>query len=234
MLRVVSLVLLCIASLAQAEETVSARYNIKLLGAKFAELSLVGSTTAQRYTVASEFATTGLVGALTEIRFLTKASGRRTGEMFRPRVYSTEEIKGAKREVGGVVWDGKVPRPTGENEGVAETRGVSLAEQADAVDPLTAGFMVLRDQPRDGLCKINVAVFDGKRRTRLALSQPRSSGDTVVCSGRFSREAGYSAEALAKARGWNLTVTYEPVGELMRAIEIRTETLYGDGVITRR
>lgn len=234
LLRVVSLVLFCLALPAQAQESASARYDISLLGAKFAELSLVGSATAQRYTVASEFKTTGLVGALTDIRFLTKASGRRSGKRFRPNLYQEEEIKGRKRETAGIVWERGIPRPTGENEGVAETRGLSLDAQGDAIDPLTAGFMVLRDQPRAGLCKINVAVFDGKRRTRLELGQPRAAGEAVVCTGRFSREAGYSAKDLAKARSWKMTVTYEPAGDLMRAVEIRTETLYGAGVITRR
>jgi len=83
-----------------------------------------------------------------------------------------------------LTYSGGVARSRDPKDNTGQTR-VSDAEKAGVVDPLTALFMAMRDQPTAGLCKIDQKIFDGKRLTRFDLKTKTVKGDQVICSGLY-------------------------------------------------
>ncbi len=225
--------LLVLPSLASAQET-AGRYAVRALGVKVGELVMTGAASETKYTVSSQFTTTGMVGAVAGVKFLLRATGARKGQDFHPRSYTEEMDTGERQSEASLSYSGGVARGGGEKAQSNRKYKVSDGQQRGAVDPLTGMFMVMRDQPADTLCNIRQKVFDGERLTELELGAPMAKGGQVVCEGQFRRLAGYSAEDLQNNGRFNLSVTYEPVGDLMRATRMRAETIYGPASIVRR
>ena len=235
-LKHVVFVMLALAALAvpaQAEEQMSGRYAVRALGLKVGELALAGSVSDRRYTVSAQFVTTGLVGAVKGVRFLLSASGRRRGARFRPERYAEDMDTGRRESRVSLRYSGGVARASGSEVGDRGPFAVTPAQQRGAVDPLTGMFMVLRDQPANALCRVRQKVFDGERLTEIVLTERRAEGDRITCTGVFRRVAGYSPEDLEKGR-FGLQVTYEPAGDLMRAVKMRADTVYGPADLVRR
>lgn len=86
---------------------------------------------------------------------------------------------------------------------------LNAADQAGAVDPLTALYRMARPQPRAGLCGWSMQTFDGRRRVRVSLDAAQQSGDAVVCDGAYLRLAGYSPADLAERLSYPFTVRYQ-------------------------
>lgn len=205
------------------EQPLTARYAVRLLGVKVGEIAVNGALDARRYTASAQLRTTGLAGALKRVHFLLSASGSHDGRRLVPERYSEEMDTGRRQSQASLQF----------SDGVARASGGAMPE-AGAVDPLTVLLMVLRDQPRDGLCQLRQRVFDGARLSELVLMQRRAEGGSVVCEGRFRRLAGYSAEEMAERQQFPLRVTYAPEGGAMRAVRARVETIYGPVGLVRR
>ncbi len=218
---------------AAAQDT-SGRYAVRAFGVKVGELDMSGSVGGGRYTVDTEFTTTGLVGTVAGVKFLMSADGAVSSGQFRPRSYKEDMDTGERTSRASLSYSGGVARGTGQMAGNDGPYRVSDAEQRGAVDPLTAMFMVLRDQPREGICNFRQKIFDGERLTEVAFGQPKASGSTIKCSGIFKRIGGYSPEDLEKRSSFPLSVTYVAAGDLMRATRMQADTIYGSAVIARR
>ncbi len=208
------------------EQPLTARFAVRLLGVKVGEIAFNGALDARRYTASAQLRTTGLAGALKQVHFLLSASGLRDGPRFAPERYSEEMDTGRRQSQASLRFAGGVARVSGGAVPAAQHRG--------AVDPLTVLLLVLRDQPRDGLCQLRQRVFDGERLSELVLLERRAEGDDVVCEGRFRRLAGYSPEEMAERQQFPLRVTYAPEVGAMRAVRARVETIYGSVDLIRR
>ena len=135
---------LALASPAGAEIHTRAAYAVKLYGATIAEIGVDGSTTATRYSVTGELTTRGIVGALLDVLYIGKATGRRSGATWLPDRYTETVIEEGERRAGALIFRNRVPVPQGYKEEERGPDALPIADQRDTVDYLTGIFMVLR------------------------------------------------------------------------------------------
>lgn len=221
---------------AAAQVRTDAEFVVKLYGATLARIRLNGETTATGYDVTGTLSTSGLARALSNTSYDGASTGRRSGNGFAPARYDELVVEGDKRKDGALVYASGVPRPVGYK---AETRGegaLEVSTQGDTVDPLTAIFMVLRDQPADEVCPpLRQYVFDGERRSVIELKRTSESEDEIVCSGQFKRVKGYPRDEYSdKRKVFPLEVTYQRAGDVMQVQNMSLQTDYGQGWLVRR
>ncbi|MGI9370457.1 MAG: DUF3108 domain-containing protein [Ruegeria sp.] len=209
-------------------------YDLRALGVKVGEMTVGANVTASQYAVTARLATTGLAGTIRQVRFVIEARGRRNGARFQPASYVEDMDSGRKQSRARLTYSGGVARADGSQIGKKRKNAVTDAEQRGAVDPLTGIFMVLRDHKPDELCKLRQKIFDGERLTEIALTRRVDTGGSVQCSGAFTRVAGYGPDDLRKGSRFPVTVTYEPVGAVMRAVLVEAKTIYGAATVVRR
>ncbi|MEX0348201.1 MAG: DUF3108 domain-containing protein [Paracoccaceae bacterium] len=227
------ILLLCQPGFGWAQHT-EGQYDVRALGAKVGDLALSGTITDGRYAVASRFETSGLVNALSGVQFQLKANGRVNDGTFQPRNYVEEMNTGRRQSNERLTYTGGVARSDDADPGPKSEHAVTDAEQKGALDPLTALFVVMRDQPAKGLCDLTQRVFDGKRLTEIEMLRRTEAGPLITCHGVFRRVAGYSPEDLKRKRDFEFTTTYAPAGDLMRLVEVRADTLFGPATVIRR
>ncbi|MGV6846911.1 MAG: DUF3108 domain-containing protein [Marinibacterium sp.] len=220
---------------AAAEIRTRAEFRMKILGTPVADMRMDGTTTATRYSVTGTLTTTGLVSALIDVRYSGTASGRRTGTSFRPGSYTETVTEGRETRSGALMFRGGVPHPRGFK---AEERGADalpIRDQHDTVDPLTAIFMVLRDQSADEVCRLDQHVFDGERRTRITFTKARDVPGGLTCTGTYRRIAGYPHDRTSKRRKVvPMVVQYRLADGLYRATEVRMISDFGAAVLRRK
>ncbi len=231
--HVVLMILLCLPPAAWAEAEHS-RFALRALGVKVGELTLSADIDATRYAVSSRLQTTGLAAAIKRVRFVIAAQGRRKGGRFIPHSYVEDEVTGQRQTRVRLTYAGGVARASGSEISDRGAHAVTDAQQRGAVDPLTAIFLVLRDQPSEGLCTLNQNIFDGERLTRITLTRRSDGKGTVRCSGYFTRVAGYRPGDLRQGSRFAVTVTYAPAGPVMRAMRVDADTVFGAATVLRK
>jgi hypothetical protein len=113
--------------------------------------------------------------------------------------------------------------------------GLDPATQGGTVDPLTAMYAFLRDRPAAAACNQRLVLFDGERRSQLALGPPRPADGGISCDGEYRRLEGFSAEDMAERTRFPFSLRLEPAaGDLLRVTEVRMQTLFGPAVMARR
>ena len=232
MRKCLGIVLLMLAAPVAAQEKTAILYDVHLIGAKIGEITIAGNQRNGRYAARSQFRTTGIVKALKNMRGDIAVKGHVTGQNHTPGQYS-ETINDGKRFTDVKVrFDGQAPKLISgnpdSNAAPAETRALQ-----DALDPLTALYLILRDQPRKGLCKFRRDVYDGHRHARLSIGSPRATQDRVTCAGEYRRLSGYTASE-KKERRIPFTVLYEAKFGNMMATRVDIQTKYGKAVLLRR
>jgi hypothetical protein len=209
-------------------------YDIQLLGISLGQLYLAGEEARGSYAVEARFRSSGLMAAVSGFSAAMSVEGRVQGNAFAPLAYREDVETAQRRTWAELRYAGGVPRLTGEKQGTETAPPVDPATQAGTLDPLTPTWIVMRDQPRDGLCRMDEVLFDGARRTRITLKPVGQEGDRVRCSGRFERLAGYAPEDLAQQSTVPMVLIYEPWGEMMRLQSLRFGTPLGQVQVTRR
>ncbi len=217
------------------ERPLSARFDVTALGFKVGELVIEGRLGETDYAVTARFGTTGLVRLFRDMGFVMRAQGRRAGDRLLPEEYSETVNTGSRRSDARLVYDLGVPRLAGGKVEDGEVQPLDPATQGGTIDPLTALFMVLRDQPSQGLCDADLHIFDGGRRTRVILTGRIEQPDGVTCMGQFRREDGYPPRDMKTRRVVPLTIRYAKADNgLMRATGARLRSSYGPIGLTRR
>ena len=78
---------------------------------------------------------------------------------------------------------------------------------------MTAIFEILRDIEHGKLCDQDVTLFDGARRVRISLSNPKETGTRATCDGVYSREGGFSKNELKQGKTFPFTITYQKTNQ---------------------
>jgi hypothetical protein len=100
---------------------------------------------------------------------------------------------------------------------------------------LTALYAILRDVDAGQECKVSLKMYDGRYVSSIAISNPNKQGESVTCSGKYRRIAGFKAEEMAERTTFPFTLTYQPVGDgRMRVTEVAMESIYGKAAMKRR
>ena len=236
--RALALGLLCAALAAPltAQTRTDATFVAKLYGATLATITMAGQTSGSAYSVRAELSTRGIVSALSNTSYRGDASGRISSGRFRPARYDETVVEGSDRKVGALVWRAGLPQPEGYMAEERQDDALPISGQGDTVDPLTAIFMVLRDQSPEEVCPpLRQFVFDGERRSVVELTRTSETADTITCAGQFRRVAGYPKDEYDKRRKvFPLELTYTRSGDVMQAQVMKLRTDYGPATLERR
>ncbi|GGA13587.1 DUF3108 domain-containing protein [Neptunicoccus cionae] len=112
---------------------------------------------------------------------------------------------------------------------------IDPAAQNDAVDPLTAAHMLLRDQRGADLCDRTLDLFDGRRLSRLEVDAPIHNGAKAICEGRYTRVAGFSPEDMQEQVNFPITLVYiKGDADLYTLSFFKTDTTFGPAEAARR
>lgn len=221
---------------AQAQE--QAVFDVTLLGVRAAVLSFAGTATARDYAASGKLVSTGIARMVAEVSFDAKVRGVVRGGRFQPRSYYERAVTRDRASEGTVRYVGRTPQDKvyipARN---VDAHGVQARTQTGTVDPMTVIFAALRDQPRDGVCDLAYAVYDGARRSQVTLSRPsaENSAGQLSCQGLYRRVAGFSPEAMAERQSFPFELTYQKQADgLYRVIRITTQTVFGRATLRRR
>jgi hypothetical protein len=208
------------------------RFDVRVLGLHAGVIDIAARQTDSAYAARTRFRTAGLVGVLKRIRADVSVQGRVVRGRLKPRAYS-EAI-----DDGRTVTDVEVRFAPGRPRLVSGDTGSSAppadtARLADAIDPLTLLYRVLREQPRDAVCRFSADIFDGHRHAEISLEERQDRGAAITCNGHYRRVSGYGDDD-SETRNVSITLEYVPNGDGMRAERVEFDTRLGPAVMERR
>lgn len=225
------LALLALPAAAQVETR--STWDLTLRGLRAATLTFSSQETQAAYGARAGLQSAGLLRMVKSLGFEASTDGRVQAGRFLPSRYTERVDTGSRKSAAELGWKDGVPEVRRSEP--ARDRDVKPETQAGRIDPLTAIFAGLRDQPKATLCTTDAKLFDGRRESRVRLSDPVTENGRVTCTGLYQRVAGFSEREMKEKRDFPFRITYAPgPGGLMQAREVRLETLYGPAVLTRR
>lgn len=231
----------CIAALlmpaiAQAEQRDNIAFKFSLSGITAGELKINGAQSGNSYAANGVLATTGLLGALSGMRYDASVQGTYRNGKYTPTQFDETQNRRKRVVKSQMVFRNGVPvSVTRDPPRAPLAADVDPAKQGGTIDPLTALYAVLRDVPRGEACKLSEFMFDGSKRTQVVLGSPQAKGSDIVCSGEYRRIAGFDADEMAKQPVFRFTLTYTPLSnDQMRVTDIVTDTVLGKGRLTRQ
>lgn len=231
-MRLIAL-LLCLLPAAAMAESTSATFDVIVRGLRVATISISGEERGGQYAVAGQLQSRGVVGAVRRVRYDGQVRGRIAGTRLSPKTYAETFQSGQRKTAKSMTYRGGVP--TLSTDGTRDKRDLAPGTQGGTVDPLSAMWGVLRDVPGDQACRFSAAMFDGARRSRVALGTPQRSGDTIQCAGEYRRVAGYSDKAMAERSHFPFRMTYRAgPGGIWRVERVEMQSILGPGTMVRR
>jgi hypothetical protein len=225
---------LCLPAAALAE---TFAFDVTLAGVRVASVAVDGAETAKAYRAQAQVMTRGLVGAVRPVRWDATAEGTRKGSRLAPLSFREEIDTGRRQTSARLTWKGGMPTVVAyDSSEEIEVVAANPADQKGTVDPLTALYAGMRPVAPDAACRLAYDVFDGQRRTSVALGAPLPvEGGGVECSGQYRRIAGFPARDLAERSRFSFRITYLPRADgLLHIDRIETDTLFGRAVLRRR
>ncbi len=224
-----ALVLGLLAGEAGAEHLV---FGVTLAGLPAGEIVLSGSREGGRYEAGSRIRATGLLGALSRLRYDGATVGRIAGDGSLEPVRHLAEARSlsSERRTEILFESGDPARVTMEPP---RSRQLDPADQDGTIDPVSAVFVLLLDPPADSLCNRRVEIFDGARRARLELGQAEPREGALVCNGRYVRLSGEEHAVEQSDYGFQLFFYGDGAGGVTLG-RIEAPTRYGLAVATRR
>lgn len=219
-----------LSTAAIAEDSTNAVFKVSLRGLTAGTLTVTGTEGGGRYSTNGILKPAGLIGMVSSVTYRAKSSGRLHEGVFSPSRYDEQADTGKRKSRTVMTYSGGVPKVVS-----GETGDLNPAGQKGTVDPQTAIFAALRDVDEAQMCKLNVQMFDGKRRSQVRLRAPKPEGKFIRCDGEYRRLAGFSAEDMAEKTRFPFNLYYAPVGDGRYRVErVVTQTLFGNATMTRR
>ena len=212
-------------------EPTNAVYDVLFKGIRVGILEISGQSSTSRYQAHGKFRTTGVIAALKSVRFDLRSRGRVIGNRLAPLHYAEDVETGRRSSSVVMTYKKGIPIQTGGSIGEERvTVPLDPARQADTVDPMTALFILLKDQPDLQFCDGTQPIFDGARRTRMRLK----SAGANTCTGQFERLAGYTPKQLQDRPRVDFEIAYQDAGTVLQAREVVVRTKRGTVKIIRR
>lgn len=208
-----------------------ALFDVVFKGIKVGVLELSGQSSVTRYKAKASLRTTGLIAALKSVRFDLSSRGRILGDRLAPLHYAEDVETGRRSSSVEITYKNGIPVQTGGSIGEERvTVPLDPVRQTDTVDPMTALFILLRDQQNLQFCNRSQPIFDGARRTRMRLKR----ADPKTCKGQFERLAGYTPKQLRERPRVDFEVIYRDSGQILQASEVTVRSKRGTVKIIRR
>lgn len=212
------------------------RFDILLGAFKIGNLAFASEQRGTRHVVSAKIQSTGTLGQIRPFRYAGRSDFVHTPNQIIPRTYQETADTGQRQSEVRITYTNGVPKverywPTpGPDDPILPS-----ASQRGTVDPLTAVFLGLRDQPEAELCTLSVTIFDGKRRSQLDLNRRQTEGTDITCHGRYQRLQGFTEKAMKQKSVFDIAISYGLDSEgLYQAKQMKLETLYGPARLIRR
>lgn len=219
-----------------AAAATAAEYDLQIRGLTVGRLALEAAETDGRYRAIGRIDSTGLARLFRRFSYRGDVSGRVSGGRFRPERYVEVADTGRRSSEAELVYRDGVPRVLRYTSPIpAAADAPDPATQAGTVDPLTAIHAMLRDVAPAEACQLDVALFDGRRRSRIAMRPAGASGGLPVCRGVYQRLEGFTPDEVARHRSFDFTLTYRRgAGAVLEVARVAFQSLYGTASIERR
>jgi hypothetical protein len=208
-------------------------FGVSIAGLPAGELTLDTSLEGDRYRTVSRISTTGLVGAVARFAFSGEATGRVAGNgTVRPaRFVAHSSSSQGDRQTDVAFGDSG---PTRVTITPPRRRLPDLERQTGTIDPLSASFLLLRDNEEAEICDKRLDLFDGSRRSLIRLDKPVAAEGGFTCTGTYARVEG-EAHSLSSQREYPFKLVFQPNGDgTLRIERIETRTRFGLAVVERR
>jgi hypothetical protein len=210
-----------------------ATFDFYVSGIHVGKMSLATTQTPTAYTSKSRIEAAGVVGLLLTFFYDGQSSGQiaADGTVVPVRFEAHSKTPRTDRR-SAIDWQDGTPVKVSVNP--PRKKAPDPAEQAGTLDPVSAGFAILRDRPRDQLCDKTLMVFDGSRLSRLRLDPAKDRDGAITCAGNYARVEG-EAHSLSNQREFpfQLVFSQQPNGD-GRLERIETDTSFGRAVLERR
>jgi hypothetical protein len=220
---------LALALPARAEQ---ARFDLSVAGIRIGSLSMDSDRSGDGYTASSRIETAGIVG-LIDFFFDGTATGTVTrGGTIVPSSYAARSKSPRALRETRIDWEKGTPVFVSVEP--PRSSAPEPAAQTGTLDPVSAGYRLLRSGPADEICATTIDVFDGSRRSRLQLAAPEATGDGLVCEGSFARIEG-EAHEMARGNAFPFRIVFSTDGAGLATLQrIEAPTSFGQAVISRR
>lgn len=214
----------------------NATYALKIRGLTVGVIYLTSAIDARKYAVSGVIESTGLARAIRRFAYRGAARGAvRDGRLWPERYQETADT-GRRNSEAVIQYTGGVPQLMVYNSPKeAGPDSPDPATQGGTIDPLTAIFSLLRDVPRAQACELDVAIFDGKRRSRISMRPLAVEDGLPTCEGRYERLQGFTAKEVARHTKFDFVLTYADAGSGMLSVQrVAFASSYGTASIDRR
>lgn len=208
------------------------RFDVFFAGLKAGELHYAITKEAGQYTATGRVKPSGLVAAFADFALRAEVTGAVQGATLSPERYAATTGKEGARKERVIDWSGDLP--TVESSEAPDDHWADPALQGDALDPLTALWLLLRDRSDEDLCTLDLSYFDGERRVRLVTEAAHPVEQGMACSGSYIRQGGFSEKALEEGRSFGFTLIYRPEDTLWELARIEVDTRRGPALLIRR
>lgn len=230
---IVSAVFSLWAGMALAE---SGQFTASLAGIKAGSIAYSATETGGRYRVQGAARAGGLAGAFFDFSMEASAQGAVQGNRYRPEIYELTGQDGGKFRTTRFRYRKGAPEVSQEPKRSASAHGANPAAQAGTLDPMTVIYAMLRDRPKDLMCKLNADFFDGQRRANIRYVRLTPlKGGKYLCEGEYRRLQGFSPKEMREKSYWPVSVFYAPLSDgRYRVSELRFHTNFGAVRLGRR
>ncbi|MEO0388873.1 MAG: DUF3108 domain-containing protein [Pseudomonadota bacterium] len=221
--------LVALANSVQAAST-DQRYDVYASGIKLGSLALKADNNGSQYAVSGRVSGGGLVGIFVTFDFSGTSQGSvRTDGRLQPIAYQARSDDGKTARTTRIAYRGGTPVSVS-TDPPRNPRAYDAkpGAQGGTLDPISAVYAILGDAPVGQACGKTVEVFDGNRRSRLALGARQAAGDgRFVCAGTYTRVAGYSEKLLREKRTFPFQIQWLDRDGMMRVERFSTDTTFG-------
>jgi hypothetical protein len=208
-------------------------FDFYVTGIRLGTMTMELEETDGDYEAASRIETAGLAGALADFYFDGQATGSidGAGRVVPSRFVANSKSPRAARHTEIEFEDGT---PISVSVEPPRSSAPDPATQGGTLDPVSAGYAVLRDRQPEQLCDASVEIFDGSRRSRLAVGPPVRGEDGLVCAGTYARLEG-EEHSLTSDREFAFELHFRENGEGVAQLErVESPTKFGLAVLERR
>lgn len=212
------------------------RLDVSFAGLPVGVLHFAFQRSAGSYAASARLDPAGLGRMLRAARFEATVQGTLRDGRPQPLRYAEDIHTTRRASRTEMVFQAGVPRLVRQDpERPVEAWHIDPAAQGGTLDPMSAVLVVLSDVPAQRACQLDLAVFDGRRRTQLVLAPAPPAPDGPVCAGVFRRVAGYSAEDLAERPEVPFRLTYAPGPDnMLRVVALEVASEIGTARLTRQ
>lgn len=211
-------------------------FDIYLADIRVGLFAFSGVETRGRYSTAGQLRSTGLIGALADVRYDAKSQGRIVGDRFVPESYVENGNIGSRSTDLVISYKNGVPEPPIFDPPRPDGRPrLDPGSQGDAIDLMTMLYTLLKDVPDREVCDYDAFVYDGVRRTQVSMRLETRAPDRVTCAAEYRRVAGFSSAEMADRPVFPFRLIYDAMpGGGFRATALDLETVYGVVRLERR